>query len=85
MRAFLEGIAPLNNAAKIKKPLMIVQGENDARVRASEAEQMVQAVKKNGTPIWYLLAKSEGHDFSQKTLNYQLYETVLFAKQFLLN
>ena len=57
MRAFLEGIAPLNNAAKIKKPLMIVQGENDARVRASEAEQMVQAVKKNGTPIWYLWLK----------------------------
>src|SRR6266540_1506868 len=84
MRAFLEQIAPLNNAGKIKKPLMIVQGENDARVRASEADQMVQAVKKNGTPIWYLLAKNEGHDFSQKTLNYELYETVLFAKEFLL-
>ena len=84
MRAFLEQIAPLNNAGKIKKPLMIVQGENDARVRASEAEQMVQAVKKNGTPIWYLLAKNEGHDFTRKTLNFQLYETVLFAKEFLL-
>ena len=84
MRAFLEQTAPLNNAGKIKKPLMIVQGENDARVRASEAEQMVQAVKKNGTPVWYLLAKNEGHDFSQNTLNYELYQTVLFAKEFLL-
>jgi dipeptidyl aminopeptidase/acylaminoacyl peptidase len=84
MRAFLEQIAPLNNAGKIKKPLMIVQGENDARVPASEAEQMVQAIKKNGTPIWYLLAKNEGHDFSQNTLNYELYQTVLFAKEFLL-
>jgi dipeptidyl aminopeptidase/acylaminoacyl peptidase len=65
MRAFFESTAPLNNAAKIKKPLMIVQGENDARVRASEAEQMVQAIKKTATPIWYLLAKNEGHDFSQ--------------------
>lgn len=84
MRAFLEQSAPLNNAGKIKKPLMIVQGENDARVRASEAEQMVQAVKKNGTPVWYLLAKKEGHDFTQNTLNYELYQTVLFAKEFLL-
>lgn len=84
MRAFFESTAPLNNAAKIKKPLMIVQGENDARVRASEAEQMVQAIKKTATPIWYLLAKNEGHDFSQTTLNYQLYETVLFTKEFLM-
>lgn len=84
MRAFLEQIAPLNNASKIKKPLMIVQGENDVRVRAAEAEQIVQAVRKNGTPTWYLLAKNEGHDFTQKTLNYEFYQTVLFVKEFLL-
>ena len=84
MKAFLERIAPLNNVQKIKKPLMIVQGENDVRVRASEAEQMVQAVKKTGTPVWYLLAKNEGHDFSQKALDYELYETVLFVKEYLL-
>lgn len=84
MRAFLERVAPLNNVQKLRKPLMIVQGENDPRVRASEAEQMVQAVKKAGAPVWYLLAKNEGHDFNQKSLNYQLYETVLFVKEFLL-
>jgi len=84
MRAFLEQIAPLNNASKIKKPLMIVQGENDVRVRAAEADQIVEAVKKNGTPTWYLLAKNEGHDFTQNTLNYELYQTILFVKEFLL-
>ena len=84
MREFLNRIAPLNNIRKIKKPLMIVQGENDPRVRASEAEQMVQAIKKTGTPVWYLLAKNEGHDFTQKTLDLQLYETVMFVKEFLL-
>ena len=84
MRAFLEQIASLNNKAKLKKRLMIVQGENDARVRASEAEQMVEAVKKSGTHIWFLLAKNEGHDFTQNTLNYELYQTVLFVKEFLL-
>jgi dipeptidyl aminopeptidase/acylaminoacyl peptidase len=84
MRVFLEQIAPLNNASKIKKPLMIVQGENDVRVRAAEADQIVEAVQKNGTPTWYLLAKNEGHDFTQNTLNYELYQTVLFVKEFLL-
>jgi dipeptidyl aminopeptidase/acylaminoacyl peptidase len=84
MREFLNRIAPLNNVSKIKKPLMIVQGENDARVPASEADQMVAALRKTGTPIWYLLAKNEGHDFTQRTLDLQLYETVMFVKEFLL-
>jgi len=84
MREFLNRIAPLNNVAKIKKPLMIVQGENDARVPASEADQIVAALKKTGTPVWYLLAKNEGHDFTRKTLDLQLYETVMFVKEFLL-
>jgi len=84
MREFLNRIAPLNNASKIKKPLMIVQGENDARVPASEANQIVAAQKKTGTPVWYLLAKNEGHDFTQRTQDLQLYQTVLFVKEFLL-
>ena len=84
MREFLNRIAPLNNASKIKKPLMIVQGENDARVPASEANQIVAALKKTGTPVWYLLAKNEGHDFTQRTQDLQLYQTVLFVKEFLL-
>lgn len=84
MREYLNRIAPLNNVNKIKKPLMIVQGENDARVPASEANQIVAALKKTGTPTWYLLAKNEGHDFTQRTLDLQLYETVMFVKEFLL-
>lgn len=84
MRAYLDRIAPLTNAQKIRKPLMIVQGENDARVRTSEANQIVSAVKKTDTPVWYLLAKNEGHDFTQSTLDLQLYETVMFVNQFLL-
>ncbi len=85
MREFLERIAPLNNAQKVKKPLFIVQGMNDPRVKTGEAEQMVSAVKKNGTPVWYLLAKDEGHDFvNQKNIDYQFYATVLFIQEYLL-
>ena len=84
MREFLNRIAPSNNVGKIKKPIMIVQGENDVRVPASEANQIVAALKKAGTPVWYLLAKNEGHDFTQRTLDLQLYQTVMFVKEFLL-
>ena len=46
MKAFLEKISPLNNAAKIKKPLFVVQGKNDPRVPYTEAEQIVAQLKK---------------------------------------
>jgi dipeptidyl aminopeptidase/acylaminoacyl peptidase len=66
MREFLERISPANNAAKIKVPLFIIQGANDPRVPASESEQMLAAVRRNGTQAWYLLAKDEGHGFDKK-------------------
>jgi len=85
MREFFERIAPLNNAQKIKKPLFIVQGKNDPRVKTSEAEQMISAVKSNGTPVWYLLATDEGHDFiNQRDIDFQFYATVLFIQEYLL-
>ena len=86
MRAFLQRIAPLNNAQKIKVPMFIVQGANDPRVPASEAEQMVRVVRGNGTPVWYLLARDEGHGFAKKgNQDYLFYATILFIQQHLLN
>ena len=85
MREFLNRIAPLNNATKIAKPLFVVQGGNDPRVPLSESQQIVQTVRKNGTPIWYLMAKDEGHGFDKKkNRDFQLYATVLFIKEYLL-
>ncbi len=40
-REFLDKTSPLNNAEKITKPVMIVQGERDPRVKASESKQVV--------------------------------------------
>ncbi|MEN6577979.1 MAG: prolyl oligopeptidase family serine peptidase [Phycisphaerales bacterium] len=60
-------------------------GGNDPRVPRSEAEQMVEQVAKNGTPVWYLMAKNEGHGFRKKeNADFQFYATVLFVRQFLL-
>jgi dipeptidyl aminopeptidase/acylaminoacyl peptidase len=85
-RSFLERNAPLNNSSKITRPLFIVQGQNDPIVPPSEAEQMIRAVRKNGVPVWYLMAKDEGHGFFKKpNRDYQFYATVLFVKAYLLN
>ena len=66
MRAFLEKISPTAHASEIRKPLFVVQGQNDPRVPVTEASQMVVAVRQGGTPVWYLLAKDEGHGFRKK-------------------
>lgn len=85
MRAFLMRIAPLTNADKITKPIMIVQGLNDPRVPASEAEQMVATLKRNAVPVWLLMAKDEGHGFvKKKNQDIQFYATVMFVKEHVL-
>jgi dipeptidyl aminopeptidase/acylaminoacyl peptidase len=85
-RSFLERIAPLNNASKITKPLFIVQGKNDPIVPPSEAEQMIRVLRKHAVPVWYLMAKDEGHGFFKKpNRDYQFYATALFVKTYLLN
>ncbi len=83
--AFFEEMAPLNNASKITKPLFVVQGGNDPRVPLTEAEQMVAKVKSNKSPVWYLMAKDEGHGFRKKNnADFQFYATTLFVRQYLL-
>ena len=73
MRAFLEKISPTANAGKITKPMFIAQGANDPRVPASEAEQIVATIRRQGGDAWYLLAKDEGHGF-QKKINRDYYQ-----------
>ena len=86
MRAFLEKIAPLNHSADIKKPLFVVQGKNDPRVPLSESQQMIETVRKNGTPVWYLTALDEGHGFAKKkNADFQFYATILFVQKNLLD
>jgi dipeptidyl aminopeptidase/acylaminoacyl peptidase len=85
MREFMTRIAPLNNASKITKPIFIVQGGNDPRVPLNEAEQMVATVRKNNTPVWYLMAKDEGHGFNKKkNQDFQFYATIMFVREHLL-
>jgi dipeptidyl aminopeptidase/acylaminoacyl peptidase len=86
MLEFLNRIAPLTNAARITKPLFVVQGGNDPRVPLSESEQIVKTVRKNGVPVWYLMAKDEGHGFQKKSNeDFLLYATVMFVQKYLLN
>lgn len=86
MRAFQEKISPLTNVDRIKVPLMVVTGANDPRVPASEADQIVQAVRRNGGEAWHFLARDEGHQFKKKdNLDAQFWSSLLFWKKHLLD
>ncbi|MGE5096560.1 MAG: S9 family peptidase [Betaproteobacteria bacterium] len=85
MRAFLESISPLSHAEKITKPLFVAQGRNDPRVPYTEAEQIVASLKQRGAPVWFMMAKDEGHGFAKKpNADYLFYATVEFARRTLL-
>ena len=85
MRAHLEKISPVNNVEHIKIPMFVVQGENDPRVPVTESIQMVEALREQGQPVWYMNALNEGHGYRKKE-NRDIYEqaTVLFLRTHLL-
>ncbi len=86
MKKFLEAISPLNNAAKINKPLFVVQGKNDPRVPYTEALQIVEKVKIQNVPVWFLMANDEGHGFAKKSnQDFLFYAQIKFMEKTLLN
>jgi dipeptidyl aminopeptidase/acylaminoacyl peptidase len=84
MRAHLEAISPLNNVEKIDVPMFVIQGQNDPRVPVTEAEQIVEALREQGSPVWYMNALNEGHGYRRKE-NRDLFSeaVVLFFETFL--
>ena len=55
--------SPLFSVDKIKKPLLIIQGVNDPRVKQAESDQIVVSMRDSGKDVEYLLADDEGHGY----------------------
>ncbi|MDH4347659.1 MAG: prolyl oligopeptidase family serine peptidase, partial [Gemmatimonadota bacterium] len=84
MREFMDRTAPLTNAARITRPLFVVQGANDPRVPRTEADQVVRSVRQNGGAVWYLVGLNEGHGFQKKdNADFQFFATVEFVRRYL--
>ncbi len=67
--ALLKAASPLYKADQIEKPLLILQGANDPRVKQSESDQIVAAMKEAGIPVTYVLYPDEGHGFAKPVNN----------------
>ena len=84
-RAKLLAISPLTRVQEIRLPTMVVTGANDPRVPASEADQIVAAIRRNGGTVWHLLGQDEGHGFAKKAnQDYQFWTSLMFWQQTLL-
>jgi dipeptidyl aminopeptidase/acylaminoacyl peptidase len=84
-RKKLVEISPLTRVSEMRVPLMVVTGANDPRVPASEADQIVAAVRRNGGTAWHLLGRDEGHGFTKKVnQDYQFWTSVMFWDRTLL-
>ena len=77
MREFLTRISPLTNAARITKPLLVVQGRNDPRVPYTESEQIVKALRDRNAPVEYTLFEDEGHGFVKLTNRLVVYPKIV--------
>lgn len=75
--AFLVGISPLTHVEKIAKPLFVFQGKNDPRVPHTESEQIVEAVRKKGVPVEYVLLDDEGHGISKRNNRVKVYTDII--------
>ena len=85
VRAFFERISPKRQAARIRAPLFVIQGQNDPRVPVTESEQIVEEVRRNGRPVWYMKALNEGHGFVRKeNVDLMRNAVVLFFQEHLL-
>jgi len=84
-RQKLVAISPLTRADEIRLPMMVVTGANDPRVPASEADQIVSAIRAKGGTAWHLLGRDEGHGFAKKAnQDYQFWSSLMFWERTLL-
>ena len=85
MKEHLRQISPLTNAQKIRDPLFVIMGFNDPRVPWTEGEQIVKTLRASGVPVWYLVAKDEGHGFAKRSnQDYMFIATAMFWQEHLL-
>lgn len=68
--------SPALNADKIKAPLFVAQGAKDPRVNIAESNQIVEALKKRGVDVEYMVKQNEGHGFHNEENRFSFYEAM---------
>ncbi|MBV8415092.1 MAG: S9 family peptidase [Verrucomicrobia bacterium] len=75
-KALFEENSPALNADRIKAPLFVAQGAKDPRVNIDESNQIVNALKKRGIDVEYMVKENEGHGFHNEENRFSFYEAM---------
>lgn len=78
--------SPVFHVDKIQAPLLVAQGAKDPRVNIEESNQIVEALKKRGIDVPYLVKENEGHGFRNEENRFEFYEAMeTFLAKYLAN
>jgi len=61
--------SPIHFVGQMKKPLLVVQGDKDARVKKEQSDRIVQGLRDRKVPVHYLILENEGHGFTKTENN----------------
>ncbi len=68
--------SPVFHADNIKVPMLVAQGANDPRVNINESNQIVDALKKKGIDVTYIVKNDEGHGFHNEENRFEFYDAM---------
>ena len=71
--ALFVSASPVFHADKIVAPLFVAQRKMDPRVNIAESDQMVEAMKKRGVEVEYMVKDNEGHGFLNEENRFDFY------------
>jgi dipeptidyl aminopeptidase/acylaminoacyl peptidase len=75
-KELMHSVSPVFHVDKIKAPLFIAQGRKDPRVNVNESDQVVEALKKRGIDVPYMVKDNEGHGFRNEENRFEFYEAM---------
>lgn len=74
--AYFTKVSAIGNADKIKAPVLMAYGSEDRRVPLIHGEKMRDVLRKQGTPVEWMVMTGEGHGWSKESNNILWGETV---------
>ncbi len=72
----LKAASPVFHADRIRAPLFVAQGAKDPRVNINESNQIVEALKKRGIAVQYMVKENEGHGFHNEENRFDFYRAM---------
>lgn len=72
-KELLRSASPVFHVNNIKTPLFVAQGAKDPRVNVAESNQIVEALRKRGVKVEYMLKENEGHGFRNEENRLEFY------------